>query len=248
MLTWLKFHSKVLVNTQPTTEGLWTYQSSNGKTLSVLDYMICDERHLPYVTGLVIDDNREATTLNNDHNLMISIVKVDYQKVQWQTPKPRGKWDMENIKKGVFKETLKSNLVTVEEARIKNGKENSPVDIISDVTDCIISALTVSTSLITSTKKRPKLSTDIVQLKAKIQEAELTRTNILKANGGSSASLCTSKLEDLKTLTQLIKDLGQEKDEIFQSQSKQANKKTQKVTNSKGKRTSTFWSVIKPQE
>ena len=85
-------------------------------------------------------------------------------------------------------------------------------------------------------------------IEGKIQEAELTRTNILKDNGGSSASLCTSKLEDLKTLTQLIKDLRQEKDEIFQSQSKQANKKNQKVTNSKGKRTSTFWSVIKPQE
>ena len=78
--------------------GLWTYQSSNGKTLSVLDYMICDQRHLPYVTGLIIDDDREATTINNDHNLMISIVKVDYQKVQWQTPKPRGKWEMKNIK------------------------------------------------------------------------------------------------------------------------------------------------------
>ena len=37
LLAWLKFHSKVLVNTQPTTEGLWTYQSSNGKSPGVHD-------------------------------------------------------------------------------------------------------------------------------------------------------------------------------------------------------------------
>ena len=33
---------------------------------------------------IIIDDNREATTINNDHNLLISIVKANYQKVKWQ--------------------------------------------------------------------------------------------------------------------------------------------------------------------
>ena len=72
-------------------------------------------------------------------------------------------------------------------------------------------------------------------IEGKIQEAELTRTNILKDNGGSSASICTSKLEDLKTLTQLIKDIRQEKDEIFQSQSKKAIKKHRRSQTPKGK-------------
>ena len=72
--------------------------------------------------------------------------------------------------KNVFKESLKFNLATAEEARVKNGKENSPVEIISDVTDCILSAMKKSTSLVTSTKKRTKLSPDIVLLKGKFRK------------------------------------------------------------------------------
>ena len=85
------------------------------------------KKHLPYVKGLLIDDDREATTINNDHNLMISIVKVNYQKVQWQIPKPRSKWDIKNIKKDIFKESLRSNLMEAEEARVKNGVEFFPL-------------------------------------------------------------------------------------------------------------------------
>ena len=135
-----------------------------------------------------------------------------------------------------------------EEARVKNGVENSPVEIISDVTDCILSALKKSTNLITSTKKKQRLSPDIVLLNGKIQEVEKIRTNILKANRGSSASLSIAQLEELKTLTQVINSLRLAKDETFKSQTKTANKKTQKVTNSKGRRTGTFWKVINPQE
>ena len=222
LLAWLKFQDKTLVNSLPSTQGLWTYQSSSGRTLSVLDFMISDNENLPYVKGLIIDDNREATTINNDHNLLISIVKADYQKIQWQKAKPRCKWDTKNINKNVFKDSLESSLKKAEETRVKNGNNNSPVALTSDVTHCILSSLKASTRLVTSTTKRPKISQDIVLINEKIQEAEQTRANILKVNGGSSASLDSSKQEELKTLTQRIKDLRHQKDDVFLCQSKKA--------------------------
>ena len=141
LLTCLKFHGKILVNTLPIAQGLWTYQSNTGRTLSVIDFIICDKEHLPFAKGLIIDDNREATTINNDQNLLISIVKANYQKVMWQEAKPRSKWDTKNINISVFKESLEASLIKAEETRKKYGRDKSPVALISDVTDYFLPSL-----------------------------------------------------------------------------------------------------------
>ena len=165
LITWLNSHGKVLVNSQPFAKGLWTFQSSNGRTLSVLDYMICNKGLVPQVKGFVIDDDREVTKLNNDHNMLISLLDINYKKIEWKKENPTKKWDTKNIDKKSFRATLENEAKETEAKRIREGSENSAVKIISDVSQCLISALKNSTSLITPSKSKPKFTPDIVELK-----------------------------------------------------------------------------------
>ena len=79
MKQWLDKQGKTLVNNQQQTKGLWTRQENEKRT--VIDYMIMDEELVPWVKALVIDDEREITTLSTDHNFLSSLINFNYTRL-----------------------------------------------------------------------------------------------------------------------------------------------------------------------
>ena len=107
---------------------------SNGKCMSVLDFLICNESTLPLVEDHIIDDEREVTSaINTDHNICFSLLNVNYQKVEWQKAMARPQWDMKNINKSTYKSSLQANLNILEASRESEGRGNSPTRIMSHV-------------------------------------------------------------------------------------------------------------------
>ena len=68
--------------------------------------------------GMVIDDDREITSLiNTDHNFVISLLHTNYKKVEWQRAKRKPKWDTKSIDKECSLSTLKAKLLQDEKGR-----------------------------------------------------------------------------------------------------------------------------------
>ena len=59
LLLWCQSRGKILVNSQSIMKGIWTYVSSDGKCMSALDFLICNESNLSMVEEHIIDDERE---------------------------------------------------------------------------------------------------------------------------------------------------------------------------------------------
>ena len=63
---WLNKWGKVVVNNHPITAGMWTWQRESSS--SILDLMIIDQELINFIEALIIDDEREVTTMNMDQN------------------------------------------------------------------------------------------------------------------------------------------------------------------------------------
>ena len=248
LLLWLQSQGKILVNSQSITKGLWTFQSAGGKTMSILDFMICNVEDLPLVKGMVIDDDREVTSINTDHNVLISLLDVNYQKVVWEKPKPRSKWDTKTTDTQSFRSTLETKLEEAALDRVKKGRDNSPAQIISGVTDSLNSALKTSTKQVSSTPPKPKMSKEVLDLTEKIKKAEGERASLVKQHRGTTTNLSEPEKVRLEELNNLITTLRTQKDETLLAQMSAEDKKTRDIINSKGKKSTAFWRVTNPQE
>ena len=177
LLLWCENQGKILANSQPISNGLWTYQSNNGKSLSVLDYTICNENSLPKVLSHIIDDDREvSSTINTDHNISFSLLDVDHQKVEWEKPEKRLKWDTQNIEKTKYIGTLTAKLTEYKINRVSKGRDSSPAKIISDVTDATNIALKYSTKQICHSPREKEVSGEVLEIITKLKEAEKERS------------------------------------------------------------------------
>ena len=172
LLLWCQSRGKILVNSQPNTRGIWTYVSNSGKCMSALDFLVCNESMLPMVEEHIIDDEREITSqINTDHNISLSVLNADYQRVEWKKTESRPKWDMENIDKDKFDETLYTRLLELEASRKAEGRENSPARIASDVTDALNLALKSSTKYVSHSARKKRTSREVLDIINKIKEA-----------------------------------------------------------------------------
>ena len=247
LLDWLRSRNKVLVNSQEITKGLWTYQSPDGSIRSALDFMICNQKDLPQTQGLIIDEDREVTSINNDHNLIISVLNIDYQKVEWQKTK-RPKWDVKAIKRKAFKTTLERKITSLENLRKGAGTDNSLTNVLADVTESVEAALKASTSKITAKSHKQSLSSEVLELINKIKNAEGERSALIKKQRTLNLpeeGHCKSKINEL---TDLIKNLRVQKEELILSEIKNKKDKTRRVLKSKGQRSKAFWREAKPHE
>ena len=84
---WLNKWGKVVVNNHPITTGMWTWQRES--STSILDLMIIDQALINFIEPLIIDDEREVTTMNTDHNTLISLLNTGYKRIKWEKPKPK---------------------------------------------------------------------------------------------------------------------------------------------------------------
>ena len=248
LLTWLEYTGMLLVNSLPVTEGLWTYQHHNGQSLSVLDYMICDNNLTQHIKGLIIDDNREITTINNDHNMVISILKANHKVTQWPKPPPTTKWDMANINEPCFMHTLKFLMQDAHERRVKNRLTNSATKVLDDINDCINNALSASTKKVSCSPTKKKLPPVIVSLQKEIKATEKERNRILKDHRGSSESMDQDTFDVLNTLNDKIRDLRIQKLEASAKSDKAENKRLNSLIKRKQNSSRAFWKLAKPKE
>ena len=240
-------HGKTTLNSQPFAEGIWTYQSYDGRRFSALDFMICDKNDLSLVKGFAVDDSRDYTQINNDHNLIISLIEANCNMVEWPKSKPRMKWDLTYMNKTKYKSTLKESLVTAQEKGEAKGEEynNCAVSRLNDISTAINEALTASSKLISSSPKHPKIPPKVVEIQTKINVNEKQRSMILK---GCSRPLPKDKENLISELTETIKQLRQEKIQVFMEVNNKLNKRIRKTLKSKGKNSRAFWKLAKPME
>ena len=104
---WLDKQGKILVNNQQQTKGLWTRQENEKRT--VIDYMIMDEELVPWVKALVIDDEREITTLSTDHNFLSSLINLNYTRLKWDKPQNKT-WDFVSLDKTQYCTVLEERI------------------------------------------------------------------------------------------------------------------------------------------
>ena len=209
---------------------------------------VCNEDLLPQVVGLVINDSREVTTINTDHKILISILDVNYQKVVWQKPSPRRKWNTKTTDRKIFQKVLGRKLKETAEDRKQSGTNNSPDKIISDVTEAINSALKASTNHTTSTPQKPRMSKEVLNLTEKIKLAEGERSSLLKSHKGSAATFSQPEKDTLEELTSKIRALRIQKDETVFAQMTAENKRAHGIIKSEGMKSKTFWREAKPHE
>ena len=101
--------------------------------------------------------------------------------------------------------------------RVEKGRDNSPAQIISGVTDSVNSALKASSKQVSSTPQKPKMSKEVLSLTEKIRRAEGER---------ASTNISQSEEVRLEELNNLIKTLRIQKDETLLAQMTAENKKT----------------------
>ena len=242
LLTWLEFRNMILVNSLPNTEGLWTYQSHNGLSLSILDYVICSSHHAQYIKGLLIDDNREITTINNDHNMIISILKTNHKHIQWPKPPPKMKWDYEKTNKTVFRDVLSKSV------KKYCTKRKTASEILENISNSFNEALKASTKRIPCKPKNKKLPPEIISVQDKIKAVEKDRNRILKDHRGSTNLMDQDTINLLNTLNDNIKELRQKKQDLYIISEKTENKKLKSLVKERQNSSKAFWSLAKPKD
>ena len=119
LLMWLQFHSMPLGNCFPCAQGTWTYQSSDGNSLSAIDFLITRNSDLSRVKHLIIDKDKETNSINTDHNL-ISVIQANHIKIQWLKPH-RPKWAIKEMNSKKYEASLSKQL---DQADTKRSNEN----------------------------------------------------------------------------------------------------------------------------
>ena len=51
--------------------------------------MIIDQKIVNFIDVLIIDDEREVTTMNTDHNTLVSLLNTGYKRIKGEKPKPK---------------------------------------------------------------------------------------------------------------------------------------------------------------
>ena len=146
LLEWVQNRNLKIVNRETrqvdgtevkVTEGLWTRYGQETQR-SVLDYMIVSPTLMPNVIKLAIDDDLEirvdSDRINSDHTYLLSLVNVDYHKIEWPQM-DREKWNPINNQKK-FRETL--------EAKIREKTLKTPGKTLNEEMELIVGALVES--------------------------------------------------------------------------------------------------------
>ena len=68
-----------------------------------------DKELVPWVKALVIDDEREITTLSTDHNFLSSMINCNYTRLKWEKPQNKV-WDFALLDKTEYCKTLDEKL------------------------------------------------------------------------------------------------------------------------------------------
>ena len=179
LLDWVRLRNLAIVNSlSGKCHGLWTRMK--GRSKSVLDLLLVSKGYLSKVSWLNIDDSREMA-VKSDHNLLMSLIRADFHRIQWSPP-DRRRWDIPKIKKGVYKRVLAEKLEAAKERRQAENTDLSENIIDKDIREAIEEALGASTKLISMSPKKPKMDPRIDALNKEISAKEKTRSSLLKKN------------------------------------------------------------------
>ena len=243
LLTWLHSQGMVLGNSQPFAQGLWTYQSSDGKSLSAIDFLITRNSELPMVKHLIIDEDKETNSINTDHNLLISVIQANYIKIQWQRPH-RPKWTIKGMNTAKYKATLKNQLDLADTKRLSGNREFSPSRV-TDIKDAVLTALNSSTKKTSGNKKKHLVHPELAVVLQQIHMKEKERSTLLKGKHVPDETARASNLEDLNST---ISNLRLKKDMLINDKLSENSSKAKKIIHAKGKRSKVFWRLAKPHE
>ena len=47
--------------------------------------MIIDQALINFIEALIIDDKREVTSMNTDHNTLVSLLNTGYERIKWKS-------------------------------------------------------------------------------------------------------------------------------------------------------------------
>ena len=67
--------------------------------------MSIDQDLVNFIDALIIDDKREITIKNTDHNTLVSLLNTGYARIKWEKPKQKT-WNFGTLDKVKFNATL----------------------------------------------------------------------------------------------------------------------------------------------
>ena len=230
--TWLKENNLTLVNSHTNlTQGIWTRQQGTSK--SALDLVIKKNKDLSKTSALIIDDDREITTLNTDHNMLITIIKAKTNPIQWE-PATITKWDTKEFSKNKYRKSLtKQFKEEVESENTINQKTNlKEVNIEKSqeqLKDTILKAMNKSSKLINMANKiKHPLPKEVTQIKAQIKEKEKIKSQKLKSLMGQGPYPKEIK-EEIHKMEEEIQELHTTKSKMCFKKIMENNQKINKV-------------------
>ena len=239
---WLEKWDKVIVNSHPITDGTWTWSDGKGSR-SILDLMIMDKNLINFVDALIIDDKREVTTINSDHNLMVTALNTGYARIKWASSKPKT-WNFDTLDKNKYCAELKQALKLVE-------PETTNVDDLNkEITEKIRETLQ-KTAEVNKRRSKPPTPPDVKELEENIRKRELQIYDIQNKiqTFSSNKQKMKEKIKALKSDVALIKNeidlLLNEKLKAILQFEEVNNTKMRKAMRTMGKNSSKYWSVIK---
>lgn len=230
--TWLKENNLTLVNSHTNlTQGIWTRQQGTSK--SALDLVIKKNKDLSKTSALIIDDDREITTLNTDHNMLITIIKAKTNPIQWE-PATITKWDTKEFSKNKYRKSLtKQFKEEVESENTINQKTNlKEVNIEKSqeqLKDTILKAMNKSSKIINMANKiKHPLPKEVTQIKAQIKEKEKIKSQKLKSLMGQGPYPKEIK-EEIHKMEEEIQELHTTKSKMCFKKIMENNQKINKV-------------------
>ena len=235
---WMSHRNIKLINANQTvTKGTWTRQDHRGR--SVLDLVLTHRNNAQDVSALIIDEDRELTNISTDHNISVSILKVNYNTVEWQ-PSPAMRWDLKGIDDAQFNKTLQETLQTNEQDSIEQEDQA--------LTQAIQVCLQKHAKLVPISTKTPKaLPQEILEMNKELCILEKEKADIFKQlrEGRQDQEPLNQRLAKL---IREIKSIWGRKTICLMQHNKEANIKTRKLIGDRAQSKSKFWNIVKDMD
>ena len=88
--------------------------------------MIIDQALINFIDALIIHDKRKVTTLNTDHNTLVSLLNTGYERIKWEKPKPKT-WNFGTLDKQKFITTLAGAVASIDESILEVDGLNTAI-------------------------------------------------------------------------------------------------------------------------
>ena len=236
---WLNLKDLTLVNSQPCTDGIWTFRGPKGER-SALDFMIVPNHTTYIISHLIIDEeNILSGHVNADHSILVSTLQTNFNRVTW--PKACNKTWIRNLspeKEEIFRSTLASEADSIStNSKSPNNKDPNALD--SDIAHLVKSATKKSSK----SRARKALRPLVREMNDKITDIFI-KINKIQKSVSNPRLLSHDAQQTLRDLNRSLTEVKHSKFELLKSVHNESTAKSRRILRARGCNSKQFWDEI----